>query len=356
MNLISRLSTKIKVLILVAYTFIAVLIAFLIATRGTKNPILTEYSTSAKDEYIHASFRVQENRKSSTQANDTHENSVFVIYAYIQKNTPSEGTKVALDDIRIYVAGENKNGKLLFDEGTSSKSISKTGTVASFATNMIPNNIFTVKYGKDGEKETLIDNAPVKLFFTVKYKVTVTVGNTETNAMDKTLKYSVDLSDMDKRDLSKITEERYLDKTTNRVRVKNANGSLVTPGELYKEPYDLEIKRTLVESQTSVNKDRISIKIYQNGTALGLKKFKQFKIEVFGKVKNDSTDVNNEFSDYIRLYSYCGSVINSTYATMSPELDKGYELSEFYVLVSYEYESGETKDIAYVIKNVEYVQ
>lgn len=335
MNLLSKLSNKVKILILVVYSLIAVLIAFLIASAGTKSDLMKGYTHNAFDDYVKASYRVQEVRQSSRQANEDFENSSYRVYAYIEKRTPSENTKIAIDDIMLYIAGENKEGKLLFDEpsSTTKKSISTTGTVASYGSNAIPNNIFVKKVTKESDKDILLDNTPVKLYFTLKYTAVVTKDGQTTNT-PQVLKYTIDLTNVEKQDFTNFEERSIYNK-----RVEN----------LHNEPFDLEISKTKTDSSSnpSIIRDRFSIKIYLNSPNLSINKLMDFKIEVFGEVKNDSTDNNNQFVDYVRVYTYSGGVISSSYSTITAELDEQYETNKFYAIVHYEYEDGTKQDLKF---------
>ncbi len=338
MSLLSKLSTKIKILILVVYSLVAVLIALLIVGFGSKTEILTGYTKSAVDEYVKASYRVQETRQSSRQLDAKHETSTYKVYAYIEKRIPTENTKVAINDIMLYVAGENKDGKKLFDEPSTStsKSISTTGTVASFGSNVIPNNVFVKKYKTEKESEILVDNVPVKLYFTLKYNVVITTEE-ETKEEAKTLKYVINLTNTEQNEFDKFRERKIINN-----KVEN----------LENEPYDLEVTRSQTSSSTSITKDRFNIKLYLNSPNLSINKLENIRVEVFGKAKNDSNDTNNEFSDYVRMYTYCGGVISSSYSSLSSEIDEQYEISELYVIVQYKYDDFDEKVLTYKI-NVE---
>lgn len=336
MSLLSKLSTKIKILILVVYSLIAVVIAFLIANAGTKSELLSNYSKVAYDDYIKVSYRFQETRQSAKQLKAEHETSTYKAYAYIEKRTPQEGTKVAINNITLYVAGENVKGNILFDEPSSSttKSISTTGTVASFGSNILPNNVFVKKYVTENENEVLTDNLPVKLYFTLKYEAEVTKDNKTTRSA-QTLKYTVDLTDVTKQDFSKFEERKIVNN-----KIEN----------LANEPYDIEVIKTITTSSNDLVKDRYSIKMYLNSPNLSINKIENLRVEVFGKVKNDSSDEKNEFEDYIRLYTYCGGVISSSYSSLSSEIDQAYETSDLYVIAYYKYANGDEKTLTYKVK------
>lgn len=341
MQFLSKLSNKFKILILVIYSLVAILIAFLIVSSGTKTKLLTGYSNQASDEYIKASFRIYENRQSSRQLDSDNESSVYRMYAYVEKITPEAKKSVAINNIKIYVAGENSEGTKLFDEPSSSteKNISFTGKQTTFESNILPNNIFVRKVTTENDKEVVVKNDPKKLYIKVLYRVEVKdeEDSSKNKVENKELKYTVDLTDGEKQDTTKLNTRKI-----------GSNSYVTNDGE----PFDLKIVKTITTNTSSSNtiqKDRFTFTTSLNSSNLGSNKIEKLTIEVFGKVKNDPKDEKNVFSETVRMYTYTGSVITSAYSTVSAELDQQYEISELYVVAIYNFVGGTKNTVTYKI-------
>lgn len=332
---LSKLNNKIKIIILVLYTFIAVLITFLVLNSATKTTLINGYSKQAGDDLLNVSFRIQEQRQSSNNNSNKHESSTYKIYAYLEKTKQDDNVKLAIDNIKIYVSGENKDSKLLFDEPNSSitKKIPETSKTTSFEANIIPNSIFVKKYDSSNE---LIDNEPKKLYFKITYnyvkKVSDSEGKETVSSEDRIIKYEVNL-DKFTDDSSKLETRSFVEQSN----------KIINNGE----PYDLQIKKSL--STTTESKERYNFIVSLNNPNLLNRKIKNIQINVYGKVLNDSKDTNNEFSEMIHLYTYCGSVISSTGSNVTTDVPTEYELPEMYIVSRIVYEDGKKENVEYKV-------
>lgn len=320
MNGLSKLNNKLKIIILVVYTVIAVVVSFVILNSLSKTTVMNGYSDKIEDEYVNVAFRIQEQRTSSNQNKTDSESSSYKIYAYVEKKTQKDDVKLSINDIKIYLAGENTEGKLLFDEPSSSitKKISESGKSTSFESNISSNDVFTKKMDSD---DKIKNNEPKKLYFKVVYTANKTDESSDATSKyteeRKEIKYVVDVNDFDESKYQNVDVRKKVD----------GSNRIVNDGE----PYDLQIKKSVSDS-TSTKKDRFNFIISLNQPNLGSKVLKNIKIEVYGKVKNDTKDVDNNFSDYILMYTYCGSLISSTGSNITTDVDQAYELSEMIII------------------------
>jgi len=335
MNFLSKLNTKIKIIILVLYTMIAVLITFLILNSASKNETMQGYTGSASDEFVNVAFRMQEQRTSSTQNKTDSESSSYKFYAYVEKKKQEDNVKLSINDVKIYLIGENQEGKLLFDEPSSSitKKISESGKSTSFESNISSNDVFTKKQNSE---KNLADNSPKKVYFKVTYIANKKVEDEGKDAgyteVKKEIKYTFDLTEVNQANFDKATERKKVD----------GSNRIVNEGE----PYDLQIKKSLSTS-TTVKKDRYNFIISLNQPNLGSKVLKNVLIEVYGKVENDPKDTKNEFSDYILMYVYSGSLLSSTGSNITTDVEQDYKLSEMLIISTVEYDDGVSQSVSY---------
>lgn len=332
---LSKLNNKLKIIILVLYTFVAVLITLLVLNSATKTTLIHGYNDHVGDDLLNVSFRIQEQRQSSSNNNNKHESSTYKIYAYFEKVQQKDNVKLAIDNIKIYVSGENHESKLLFDEPNSSitKKIPETSKTTSFEANIIPNSVFVKKYDSS---DNLTDNEPKKLYFKITYnyikKVSDSEGKIESSSEDRTIKYEISLNNFNS-DSTKLKLRNFVE----------GSNKIVNDGE----PYDLQIKKSM--STTSESKERYNFIVSLNNPNLANRKIKNIQINVYGKVLNDSKDTNNEFSEIIRLYTYCGSVVSSTGSNVTTDVPTEYELSEMYVVSQIIYDDGKIENVEYKV-------
>lgn len=334
MNFLSKINNKLKIIILVLYTALAIVIAFLFLNAVSKDDILEGYDIYSNNEYVNVGFRVQEQRKSSEQNESESEKSSFKIYAYIEKKAQEENVKLSINNIKIYVAGTNSSGKFLFDEPSSSstKQISENGKSAYYESNISSNDVFT----KTVSGSVITDNTPKKLYFKVIFSTYKKVDNGDNDISyyetNEEIKYEFNVNNF-KIEKAESFETREKVMGTNLI-INNS------------EPYDLQIKKSVVETN---NVDKYNFIISLNQPNLGEKLVKNITIEVYGIVKNDIKDKDNLFSDYIFMYGYYGSLISSTASNVIAEIAQSYNLTELIVVSRVTYNDSTIQNINYKV-------
>ena len=118
-------------------------------------------------------------------------------------------------------------------------------------------------------------------------------------------------------------------------------------------PIDFKIETTYAEKESkngSAFYDKITITSSLNSTFLGGKEIANHQVEVFAKVKNDVKDKDNQFEDYIRVYTISGNSLYSTGTKMACEVDEKYDLSTIYIISKVVFNDGSTKEAKYKVE------
>lgn len=318
LNKLSALSTKIIVLILVLYTSLAGVITLIVLNSSTKTKILKEYSESLSDEYVKLTVRVWEERKSSQENKTDFESTKYGMRAYLEKTEKS--TDLEVKNIKYYVTGKTKKGKLLFDESSSTYSITKNSLYTpSTSTNIVPNSIFkqSISVNSSTEEKEIINNVPVELFINVNY--TLIFSNKEEN---RSLKSKIIISNPETENFSKYENGEI-----------GSNDLVINESEAIDVMIDCSLS-TIETSTEEVKKDSFDFETTLNSTYLGEKEINDFSVEVFGKISTRDTD-EEIFSNYIRMYTCYGSAITSKTRVdtiySNYQINEAYDIEELYV-------------------------
>lgn len=326
LNKLSALSTKIIVLILVLYTSLAGVITLIILNSSTKTKILSEYSESLSDEYVKLTVRVWEERKSAQENKSDYESTKYGMRAFLEKTDNSADLEIK--NIKYYVTGKTKKGKLLFDESSSTYSITKTSTYTSTtSTNIIPNSIFkqSISVSSTNEKE-VINNVPVELYVNVIYTLVLT--NSEET---RSLKSKIIISDPENENFSKYESGKI-----------GSNDLVINESEAI----DLSIDYDASKEESTIDeakKDSFDFETVINSTYLGEKTIDNFSVEVFGKISTRDTE-EEIFSDYIRMYTCYGEAITSKTKVdtvyTNYQINEAYDVEELYVKTIVKFTDG----------------
>ena len=311
------------------FTIIAVLIAFLIIHFNTKVELLKGYSDEAYDENVKLVVRMREDRKSSFGTSTDYESSTFYLAAYLEKK--STVSKASLSNIRFYMSGENSNGKISFDEYTSSYTVSTSSAGGPSTTvNHLSGKKFAKTIVVENDEKKVNDTIPAKVYLTVLYTLK-TEDNVETNHK---IKYSVNLTQ---------TKDINFD---NFESVELKNTFIENKGHAI----DLKVEKSFTSEQSkkgSAKYDSITVTTSLNNPNLAGREIKNYKVEVFGKVKNDVKDSDELFDNMIRVYTATGSALNTSGTKSKCEIDEKYDISELYIILVVEFTNGETETANY---------
>lgn len=337
MKFITKISDPLKIVILTGYTLIAVLIAFLLINNKTEVKIMKEYDTVAYDENVKLVVRLREDRKSSYANSSDYESSTYYFAAYLEKQQNTMLSKFT--NIRFFIAGENANGKISFDEYSSSYTISDSKNISggpSTTVNFSSNRKFQKTIKVENDSPVVEDTTPVKVYLRVLYTVKHEGTDVE---IDKQLNYTFDLNKIGEIDFDSF-ESKSINETTKKVE-----------NEDY--PIDLKVETTYNEYETSKGSakyDKITLTASLENSKLEGKEITSYQTEVFAKVKNDVKDKENRFDDYIRVYTISGSSLITTGTKMSCEVDEKYDLSVIYIISKVTFNDGSTKELKYKVE------
>lgn len=332
MNFITKINDKIKILILFIYTLVAVLITFLVLNSNTKVELLNDYSNVAADENVKLVVRMREDRKSSYGTSSEYESATYYLAAYLEKK--SEVNKAKLTNIRFYISGENKNGKISFDEYSSSYTVSSSSIGGPSTTvNHSSNKKFSKTIVVENEKANVNDNTPVNVYLTVLYTMQ---KDGETTTSNHKIKYEINLTKSDEINFGSFES------------VNLSNNVVENIGK----PIDIKVETSFTSESSkkgSPKYDTITLTTSLNNPNLNGRTIKNYKIEAFATVNNDVKDDEELFDNVIRVYTAAGSSLNTSGTKAKCEVDESYEMSTLYIKIFIEYENGLTETANYKI-------
>lgn len=331
MNFLTKINDKLKIIILVVYTLIAVLIAFLVLNSSTKVELLKNYSNVASDDNVKLVVRMREDRKSSYGTSTEFESSTYYFAAYLEKK--AEVSKAKLTNIRFFISGTNSSGKISFDEYNSYYTVSNSSAGGPSTTvNHSSNKKFTKTVVVENEKNVVNDTTPVNVYLTVLY----TIEKEDKTTSDHKLKYTVELNQIKDIEFSSFES---VDLTNNVI--KNENNAV-----------DIKVEKLFTSDESkkgSAKYDSITITTSLNNPNLAGREIKNYKVEAFGKVKNDVKDKEELFDNYIRVYTASGASLNISGTKVKCEVDEKYEISELYILLVVEFTNGTSETAKYKV-------
>ncbi len=324
---LSALSTKIKILILVLYTALVGVVTILILNSTTKSKVLDGYCEQSYDEYVKLTVRVYEERKSTLENESDFESTTYKVRGFVEKQDAAKGYEIK--NIKPFIAGVNRKGKIKFDESSSTYSISKSSTYSQLSSSsFISSSIFkqSVTVDSSSKEETIVDNIPLKLYVNIKY--TIVIDDEEIN---KELKTEIKVTDYESEDFSKYE-----------------NGLLGNDDYIVNESEAVDVnieytKATEESKKDSIKKDSFNFETELNQTYLGDKKIENFSVEIFGKINTKDCD-HKIFSEYVRFYTCAGSALNKTASTdtilSSYKIDELYDVETLFVKTVVKFDDG----------------
>ncbi len=339
MKVIKKLSPATKMVLLIMYTFILFAIAVLIIT--TTNIDETKgYGSYSRDENIQVVAKLTENRVSNYLTKETKEQAKWSISYQIAKNNP----EVEVTDIDLYVKAKTEENKMVFFEKINVKkpnngssnfytysSISKTNT-------------------KSGDTYKKTNSQLSIVYTTIRY----TVKENE-NETIKELKYFFVPSKPEQIDFNSFTKEQTIKITNNNQEEKVFGNTNNGYNIVYVKPTMNELTSTAETKQHDTIK--ISLKCDEKFFQEENKFVVNSSVTMFAKVKNDLSDTENYFDDYITVVDLHGTFVNGNnknawttqeinalnqFYTSQCSIDTVYEVSDLYLLISYTLNDGKT--------------
>lgn len=347
MKFLSKINTTAKMAILVIYAVVLTLLAIFII--NINNIDETEgYGTSARDENIQIASKIVESRTAASLSSDTaKERSSWTVSLQITKNNPN----VEVSNIEAYVKATTQDGSNIYFEESKKDSTSYKGTPSTTSANFVSysSNINKTNTYSSSKKEYTKTNNELKfVYIRVTYKVAQEDG-TETN---KELKYYY----------VPVKPEQEDFNTYNEVVDYDSEDTKLIEFDDSSKYYNLFVKLTRNEEKTTeekVQSDRIvpSFKVDESYIKEQGKYVTSASVTVFAKVKNDPSDTENYFSDYITVMDIHGAFVNqdntaawtaaqlnnlSGYYKSTCSINTTYEASELYILFTITTSDGKT--------------
>lgn len=346
MNTLSRIPTKIKVLTLVFYTIIIFVVSLLIVNSQSNKNWFSDYNDKPYDEFIMINVRLYETRKSAVQTGKEYESAIY--NAYVTTTRRVEDTTIS--NIKTYIGIDTIENLQKCTESSSTSSISKTSS-SSQVTKTI-SSIASKTKTINKEVITKVNEEPVKVYV----RVTYTTGD-EGELVKHELKYCTSVTKV-----NSLEKNEYIERKVNNGTV--TNNMYLTNNDIIKDPFNLKITKVLTDEKTTKDKaytDSFSFSLSMNTAYLGDRgleygtksvytQIPDLKLELFGKIKNDKTDEDNYFNDYI-LYEAWYGAINSvrTLSCDTVTIDEAYELESFYIIATVLYKDGQTSKNYYKV-------
>lgn len=348
------LNTKLKIIIIIAYTFILFLLVFLIFGNKKVNQF-SEYKEQYYDNHLALSVRVTEKRnslyetydKSNTESSEKklgiNEKSKFDIRIYFTK------LKVeVIKNIKVNVIARTKDKTYKYSEYGSTPSISsgvftQTVTLSDFSTK----EVVTKSIG-NSSKKYIYDETPEKIYVQISYKV-------DNKSEENILKCVFSTIGTSEKSLNKYKTRDILTSSDTQIDEDTIGKDFINPAEdliaiklqkkednressineIYKDKYQVEIRDyidNIKKYQLSDEKIKSEnlIQLEQPTLKVVFPEIINIKVEIWGKIESQ----DKKFSNYVNLYSLYGFI--SRYREIdAPELeiDESFNLSEIYITI-----------------------
>ena len=335
MNLLSRLTTKAKFLILLGWTVLLLLVTILVVVlSGCFGPkeSYENYGTTPYDENLTLTLGLYESRQSSYHSNNKSnglESANYNFFVFITK-PKVDGYNVKIQYLNCQLILKTVEGAYKYETATSGR-LDGTSTAISASTTTKQftfSNALAKKISKESTSVTDLNQTPSEVYVNLYYtgskedKTTKEVVKFENNIL-----YKVEVSDVNKLDYSKCVEKEVVDSGTSSVSLVNTTDDIVGLKITYTENSGTTSEREYYE-------DKISFVISLNSGNLGDAKLKSVKYEIIGTVDNEKYDRNNQFADKVYLGSFFGYVSGtSTTKTIENSIDVNYNLSELSIFI-----------------------
>ena len=336
----NKISTATKMIILFIYTFLMFAIAITVISAASLNET-KGYNTETKDKNIQVVAELIESRTAGNLTDSTKkENSKWKINFQVSKHNPD----VKVEDIIIYAKGKTEEGEEIYFE-SSKGTPSKNGTsfltfpkYSSSGTQIEKTNV----YKTSAESYTKTNSLLSIVYVDIMYKV---------DGEHQEFKFYIVPAKSEHVNFNSFVKEIELTENKEKRIVYNANGYTtvsVTP--------TMANKKTTPEETTN---DEILFELKANEQLIkedGLYVV-DANVTMFAKVKNDYTDTEQYFADYIVVTDLHGTFVDdsdtkawsdrerlnlSTFYTSTSSINSTYDVSELYLIISYTTSDGKT--------------
>lgn len=339
MKFLNKINTATKIVILVVYTIILAAIAVLIINASNVINESEGYGVKALDENIQITTKITETRTHSTKT--TNENANWNLYFHITQRNEN----VEVSDIEIFAKGKTRKGGTIYFEKSKASENNYTGTPCTSGTSF---KSFTSNFKKSvSSSGEITDTELERVFVRVVYKV-----KANDKISTKELKYYHNL-------FNQYTEKYDKFDETKKINSNNVYQDMSSEAIGY---YNAQMRIQFNEEKTTDESNKYDYfyskfnfnegKFNEEG-----KYITDSSIVIVAKVKHDSKDTNNVFSDYVKLLELYGvplnqninkyytntqvSSINSFYGSQN-SINTLYEVEELYMFVSLTNSSGTT--------------
>ena len=335
MNLLSKLTTKAKFIILLGWSVLLLLITVLvivISGQFSSKVSYENYGTTPYDENLTLTVGLYESRKSSYHSSNQSnglESTNYNFFVFVTK-PKVDGYNVKVQYMNCQLILKTINGDYKYETATSGRlDATSTAITASTTTKTFTfSNALAKKVAKESTSVTDLDQTPEEVYVNLYYtfhkedKTTKEVVKSEHN-----LTYKVEVKSLEKFEYNKTVEKEVVASGTDTVSLVNTENDLVG----LKINYDESAGTT---SDRDYYEDKIDLSIYVNTDNLKNETIKSIKLDVIGTVDNEKYDRENKFDDKIYLGSFYGYITSSvTMKEINNTLDTNYNLSELNIFI-----------------------
>ena len=350
MKIANKLSPATKMVLIVLYTFVLFAASIFIINLSafeTSKENKYNYSNISRDENIQIVTKLVESRTRGDISSNKREKSTWKIDFQVAKYRPS----ATVSNIRLYASAETEEGEMIyFEESENSNSsykgnpcISNKSFYSYPKTTLTDTSIAKSSTYSTSKKAYTNSNTQLKtVWVRILYKVKV--DGVEEN---KELKYYFVPSKTTHEDFSSYNEVIEAAQNMAPINVNDENGY-----------YSIVITPTLSTSEEVLN-DKIKITLTCDETKLieSEKFIQNANVTLFAKIKNDPSDTENYFEDYFTVVDLNGTFVNNknlgswtenetkslnSFYTSDCSINKEYEVSELYLIISYTNSEGIT--------------
>lgn len=353
MKLLSKTNTKTKILILIIWTVILVLLTLLVSflvSQTTKKDVFANFESKPYDDVVSLSVTMKENRVSSiaetNQTNDM-ETSKYSFVVYLTKTT-QVGYSYYFKYLSCHLTVKTQVGEYVY-ENSKKGNVNSSSTSNSFynsSTTFTFNNVLDKKISNKSTSVTTLDETPEEIYVQLYYILNTKDSTTSVlKEEEKIIEYKTKVSNLSK--LSYNTKDSRTDvKTENESEKGNIESK---DNEIFKLNmlYD---PGTIVSTERVNYTDDLQMILKANTANLNNKSVNNMSFEIVGKLKNDKSDENNKFVNYVYLGSYYGVLPRTnTITTLKNSIDTIYEMKEIYVFASFTLSDGSKESVKFVI-------
>lgn len=349
MKFIKNLSPAYKMLLLIIYTFILFAVSVFIIT-AVKLDEDKGFKSQARDENIQVVSKLVESRTVGDLSNNKKETATWTISFQITKNNPI----VEVSDIELYTTAETEDGSTIYFEESDNSNTNYKGTpsITNSAFLSYPKKTLDTKIRKTNtystsQKAYTQASTQLKMVY-VRILYNVKSGDVK---IPQELKYYFVPTKPNQIDFNSIEEKAVL--------TKNNEVKVITDNNYYSISITPNLDFTNPKEDNTTYNDKIGFSLSCDESKL-LEEGKYVinsSITLYAKVKNDASDTENYFDDYITVVELHGVYANkanknaweekvltklNVFYSSSCSMNVTYEVSELYLLVSYTTNDGHT--------------